>query len=102
MKFLGIEDMWGNLGQWLDGIYCDNNYNIKTDYKNSVFTGTTGDNFQFSTPGNRSSGNIKAILGTNISGFVLKSTDGDYNNDYFSDDGIIYSGGRFAGYAGYR
>lgn len=104
MKFLGIEDMWGNLAPWLDGIYCDNNYNIKTDYRNSVFTGETGDNFQFSTPtaGIMEPSVISSILGTNISGFMFKSTtiSGGYNNDYFSDHGFIFSSG-FAICAGY-
>lgn len=92
MKFLGIEDMWGNLGQLLDGLYCDGNFNIKTDYKNSVFTDETGDNFQFSTPttGFVDSFNITSILGTNTSGFVAKSTDSNFTYyDYFSDYSYI-------------
>ena len=102
MKFLGIEDMWGNLGHWLDGIYCDDNFNIKTDYRNSVFTDETGDNFQFSTltAGFLNSSNITSILGTNTSGFVAKTTDDSSNYyDYFSDYGYIPFSG-FAGYAG--
>lgn len=102
MKFLGIEDMWGNLGQLLDGLYCDGNFNIKTDYKNSVFTDETGDNFQFSTPttGFVDSFNITSILGTNTSGFVAKSTDSNFTYyDYFSDYSYIPMSG-FACQAG--
>ena len=95
VKFLGIEDFYGNLYNWLDGVYCDNSYNILTDYKNSQFTGNSYD-FQFSTPSglnSYTSGNIKAIQGTNNSGFVLKSIDNNINyNTYFSDYGYVASG----------
>lgn len=103
MKFLGIEDMWGNLGHWLDGIYSDSSRNILTDYRNSQFTGD-GHDFQFSTPTGATSnysGYINKIMGTNTSGFVK-----DYNNNtdgtsstYFADGGAV-GAGRFAGYAG--
>lgn len=105
MKFLGIEDMWGNLGHWLDGIYSDSSRNILTDYRNSQFTGD-GHDFQFSTPTGATSnysGYINKIMGTNTSGFVK-----DYNNNtdgtsstYFADYGDVVAGG-FAGYAGGR
>ena len=45
VKFLGIEDFYGNEFYWVDGLYYDSNRNIKTDYRNSVFTGGDGDNF---------------------------------------------------------
>ena len=78
MKFLGIEDMWGNVGQqWLDGVYCNDSLNILTDYRNSQFIGS-GHDFQFSEPSGLSSyqsGYIKAILGTNRTGFIRKGTE---------------------------
>lgn len=95
VKFLGIEDFWGNLYSWLDGIYSDSSRNILADYRNSQMTGS-GHDFQFSTPSGLSSntyGNIKAIQGTNNSGFVLKSTDSNRSyNTFFSDNGGVYSG----------
>lgn len=103
MKFLGIEDMWGNLGHWLDGVYSDSSRNILTDYRNSQMIGS-GHDFQFSTPTGATSnysGYINKIMGTNTSGFVK-----DYNNNidgtsstYFADYGDVSSGG-FAGFAG--
>ena len=107
VKFLGIEDFWGNIYGWLDGIYCDDNYNIKTDYRNSAFTGINGNNFQFSTATGASRnyyGYINKIMGTNTTGFVK-----DYNNNtdgsestYFADYGQVYSGsfGYCGGYWG--
>ena len=78
-------------------MYCDSSRNIKTDYRNSVFTGTNGNNFQFSTATGASrdySGYINKIMGTNTTGFVK-----DYNNNtdgntstYFADVGKVSFG----------
>lgn len=103
VKFLGIEDMWGNLGHWLDGVYNDSSHNILTDYRNSQFTGD-GHDFQFSTSTGAIGsygGYINKIMGTNISGFIK-----DYNNNtdgtsstYFADSSYVTING-FAGSAG--
>lgn len=93
VKFLGIEDMWGNLKPWLDGIYCDSNFNILTDYRNSQFTGSEYD-FQFSTSTGASSyytGYINKIMGTNTTGFVSAENNGS-DSTYFSDYSQTYSG----------
>lgn len=94
IKFLGIEDFWGNLFSWIDGVCSDISRNILTDYRNSQFTGSDAD-FQFSTPSGLTShtyGNIESIQGTNNSGFVLKSTDSNNSyNTYFSDYGTVNS-----------
>lgn len=102
MKFLGIEDMWGNLGHWLDGVYCDSSWDILTDYRNTQFT-ESNHNFQFSEPSSISSsqgGYIKAILGTNNTGFIRKGAENGASSTYFSDNGYIDSG-QSVGYAGY-
>ena len=94
IKLFGMEDFYGNLYQWLDGFYCDSNYNIKTDYRNSVFTGNNGNSFQFSTKGNSANifGNIGKIQGTSTTGFTIKSSGGSYNTDYYCDYGDLNSG----------
>ena len=103
VKFLGIEDFYGNLGHWIDGIYSDSSRNIRTDYRNSVFTSNDGNNFQFSTSSGLSSntyGNISKIQGTNETGFLLKATNKNSNyNTYYSDNGNL-SAGYFASYGG--
>ena len=89
VKFLGIEDFWGNLYGWLDGLYLDGDDNILTDYRNSQFTGS-GHNFQFNTgqiygrPGY-----ISKILGNNAGGFVPTEFNGS-NSTYFADEGNVY------------
>ena len=40
MKFLGIEDFWGNLRWWIDGLFSDSNRNIKTAFQNFNDTGS--------------------------------------------------------------
>lgn len=100
VKFLGIEDFYGHLFSWLDGIYSDSNYNILTDYRNSVFTGTDGNNFQFSVAGASRDygGYISKIIGTNIGGFVPTETNGN-SSTYFADYNIAIFSNRFAGYS---
>ena len=102
IKLFGIEDFYGNYGQLLDGLYYDSsNYNIKTDYRNSAFTGDDGNNFQFETKSstiNSPFGYIREIEGTNTSGFVIKSDKGK-NANYYCDysrldsSGFCFSGG---------
>lgn len=98
VKFLGIEDFYGNLYQWVDGLYCDSSYNIKTDYNN--FTGTNGSTFRYSQPSGLSSstyGYIQKIQGTNNTGFIIKSGGGS-GSAYYADHARLYSG--FFGYFG--
>ena len=100
VKFLGIEDFYGNLFQWIDGVYCDLSYNIKTDYNN--FTGSDGNHFRYSQPSGLSSniGNwMTKIQGTNNTGFVIKSGDGS-STTYYTDYAYLASGyfGRFGGH----
>ena len=88
IKFLGIEDFWGNLGHWLDGVYSDSSHNILTDYRNSQFTGD-GHDFQFSTSSGATGsygGYINKIMGTNTSGFTK-----DYNNGTSGTESICFS-----------
>ena len=111
VKLFGIEDFYGNLYQWLDGLYATSN-SIKTDYRNSVFTDSDGNNFQFNTScdiPDKYYYNIQKILGTNNSGFVMKTgTDSNrghnyycdlcrLNSNYFSLSGSSWNGGSNAG-----
>ena len=98
VKFLGIEDFYGNLYQWVDGLYCDSSYNIKTDYNN--FTGEDGNSFRYSQSGFSfiMGGYINKISGTNNGGFVPLSTNGS-SSTYYADVAYLYSG-CFSGFGG--
>ena len=102
VKFLGIEDFYGNLFQWVDGLYCDSSYNIKTDYNN--FTGEDGSAFRYSQSGFNfiMGGYINKISGTNNGGFVPLSANGS-TSTYYADGAGLASGcfGRFGGYWSY-
>lgn len=92
VKFLGIEDFYGNLYQWVDGLYCDSSYHIKTDYNN--FTGTDGNSFRYSQPSGTSSNigsYMSKIQGTNNTGFVIKSSGGS-STTYYTDYASLSSG----------
>ena len=90
VKFLGIEDFYGNLLQWIDGLYCDSSYNVKTDYNN--FTGTDGSAFRYSQSGFNfiMGGYINKISGTNNGGFVPLSANGS-SSTYYTDYAFLYS-----------
>lgn len=99
VKFLGIEDFYGNLYQWIDGLYCDSSYNIKTDYNN--FTGEDGSAFRYSQSGFNfiMGGYINKISGTNNGGFVPLSANGS-TSTYYADSATLSSDcfGSFGGY----
>lgn len=91
---MGIEDFYGNVYQWLDGIYSDN-FTLCTDYRNSQMI-NDGHDFQFVAPKDNVSyfGYIDKIMGYNTNGFTK-----NYNNDsngtsstYFADYGRVGSG----------
>ena len=87
VKFLGIEDMWGNLYSWLDGVYSDTS-DLLTDYRNSQMI-NRGHDFQFRTSKGTTvyhEGYISKIMGTNTSGFTK-----DYNNGTSGTESICFS-----------
>ena len=105
MKFLGIEDFWGNLYQWIDGLVSDNDGNalVATDGFNDTGDGYTNAGMV----GAGIYGYMKAPQGTNDLGFII-GTGGGSSSTYFSDyayfDGgsVPVFGGSFNGsaYAG--
>lgn len=90
MKFLGIEDFWGNLYQWIDGLVSTSNYHalVATDGFND-----TGENYTdlgaLST--NSIYGYMKAPQGSNDAGFII-GTGGGSSSTYFSDYAGFYGG----------
>lgn len=93
VKLFGLEDAWGNLFQWLGGLYCDSSFNLLTKTSNFT-TGTTASDYDFSAPSGLSSsvyGYIKQLQGTNGGGFVGKQSGGS-TTTYWSDDGNVDAG----------
>lgn len=88
VKYLGIEGLWGNNFEFLDGIYIDASRNVLLS-DNSVFN-DTGEGYK--NMGNlvsaNGSGYITKIAGTSELGFLPTAFGGNANT-YFCDNGII-------------
>lgn len=90
MKFLGIEDFWGNLYQFLDGLFSDASWNILTAFESFNDTGSG-----YTNRGQGATANIGGYLsapqGTSESGFIAKTVSGSATT-YFSDYAYMYAG----------
>ena len=90
VKFAGIEDFWGNVYDWIDGLYSDNSWHILTNYGiyNDTGSGYT-DNGQGAT--STISGYISQTQGINSNtGFIIKTSAGS-SSTYYADSGGLYS-----------
>ena len=94
VKCLGVEDFWGNVFEWIDG--------IATDSSNPINILTNTDNFQdngkgagyMTTSSGMSSGNggyMKEPQGNTEAGFAFKASGGSATT-YFSDYAYLYGG----------
>lgn len=90
-KFCGIEDFWGNVFYWIDGMYSDSNRNIMIS-KQNVFNdnGTGYSNHGIGANANVS-GYINKVQGGNETGFIIKE-DGGSSSTYFADGGTLNAG----------
>ena len=90
MCFLNIEDMWGNLQQWLDGAYLATGGTLLTAYKDFNNTGANYP-YQHTLPVTPLNGFISDVQGTNNSGFIAKAVAGS-TTTYYCDYGTVYTG----------
>ena len=89
MKFAGIEDFWGNLYYWIDGLFSNATRNILTAFKtfNDTGSGYT-DRGQGATS---NIGNYMSICqGTSATGFIAKTVAGS-DSTYFCDYAYLYA-----------
>lgn len=98
MKFLGIEDFWGNLLQWIDGLVSTSEFHalVATDNFNDTGDGYT-DIGALSTK--YLGGYMKEPQGTNDAGFIIGATGGSAST-YFSDY-AYFDGGCVPVFGGY-
>lgn len=88
VKFAGLEDFWGNVRDWIDGVVSDSDYHILTNYTNYNDTGT---GYIDNGVGAISdlSGYISQTQGINSNtGFIVKAANGS-SATYFSDIGYF-------------
>lgn len=102
VKCLGVEDFWGNVWEWIDGLV--------TDSSNPINILTNTDNFQdngkgagyMTTSSGMSSGNggwLKEPQGNTEAGFTFKASGGS-STTYFTDYARL-AGGYVACFGGY-
>lgn len=86
MKLFGLEDLWGNVYQFISGLYSDGNRNLLTTTDN-FGVNTSADAWEYNvrsgTTGNVS-GYMTESQGTNNGGFVTKVGGGSVTT-YYSD-----------------
>ena len=100
VKFLGMEDYWGNKRWWIDGCFYDASRNMLIGKSNFNNTGSGYENFGQASTGDLG-GYIDKVQSGNNTGFIPASTGGS-NTTYYSDYGDLSAGGLpdFGGFAG--
>lgn len=83
MKFLGIEDFWGNFYYWIDGLVSNSSYHALTATNNFNDTGT-GYKDNGALGSTSVSGYMKAPHGSSELGFIVKQAGGSATT-YFAD-----------------
>lgn len=90
IKFAGIEDFYGNVYDWIDGLYSDANRNILTGFSGYNDSGSGYVNNGQGATANIS-GYISKTQGINSNaGFIVKETNGSATT-YYSDYGYLYA-----------
>lgn len=100
MKFLGIEDFWGNTAQWVEGLLIDPNHNylISNSNFNNAGTGYTSYSSKFTSdtflyPSDIEGGNELGFLPLNKTGGSTTTFFGDYVG--IRKDTVLYFGGHY-------
>ena len=98
MKLFGLEDFWGNVWEFIDGIFSDSSRNILTATENFNDTGSGYTNQGSSGFSSDSGGWISNVQGTSEMGFVIKGASGS-ETTYYCDYGSV-SASRLAYFGG--
>lgn len=96
MCFLGIEDFWGNMYQFVDGMKL-NGYNIMVATNNKSFNDSASGYENVGTTSYLNGGRIDKVAHTNKGGFFPMSISGS-DTTYYCDYG--YAGSGYFGYCG--
>jgi hypothetical protein len=100
MRLFGIEDFWGCIWEWVDGLTTDGERNVITSWNS--FSGEGVESTSVTTPSglaSNASGWIRDVIGNNAAGFMPNNfSDGsssthwsDYS--YLSASCVLYFGG---------
>ncbi|MCM3488768.1 hypothetical protein M3689_05535 [Alkalihalophilus marmarensis] len=91
MKFLGIEDYWGNKLCWIDGLFYSTNRDMLIGLGNFNDTGSGYTNHGHSGFASDTGGYVDAIQGGNQTGFIPKAVTGS-GTTYYADYGNVGAG----------
>lgn len=91
MKFLGMEDLWGNRRQWNDGCFYDTDGNILIGLSNFNNEATGYTNMGHSGLSSDSAGYINSVQGGDTTGFIPRLMSGSATTRY-CDYGNLYAG----------
>ena len=98
MKFLGIEDFWGNRYEWVDGLATDTNRMWLINDKNTNYN-DAGDGYTKHGECFDSNGYISQVDGKTNTGFIPVKTSGS-SSTYYADYGYQSSSGSRVAYFG--
>lgn len=90
VKFAGIEDFWGNIWEWIDGLTTNSSRNIITNWDYDKKTEQANFTFTTGLTANKS-GYVKDVAGTTEAGFMNTVHTGSATT-YFCDNGALYAG----------
>lgn len=90
MKLFGIEDFYGNVRNWIDGLYCSSSWQILTGNDNFNDTGSGYTNNGAGATADIS-GYMTSIQGSTKTGFITKVGGGSATT-YFCDYAALYDG----------
>ena len=99
-SLFGIEDFWGNVYEFLDGLYSDASRQIYVSDGDYVTVGTGYTLADAPTIASNLSGLMKDVSGTSMTGFIPIAVNGS-SSTYFCD-GAAIEASCFAMYGGYR
>lgn len=98
VKLFGIEDFWGNIWEWIDGLYSDASGNILTAFKDFNDTGNGYTSRGQGATSDIVGGCMSKPQGTSEAGFIAKEVSGS-STTYFSDLASLFASSlpRFGG-----
>ena len=92
MRLFGIEDFWGSIWEWVDGLTTDASRNIITSwnsFSNEGITATTVSTASGLTA--NSNGYIKDVAGNTDAGFMPVNFSGGSSSTYWADFGDLFA-----------
>ena len=92
MRLFGIEDFWGCIWEWVDGLTTDGERNVITSWNS--FSGEGVESTSVTTPSglaSNASGYIRDVIGNNAAGFMPNNFSGGSSSTHWSDGGYLYA-----------